>query len=111
MILRDVQAAAWKNKLAKGFNTTDVPMEFCLLQRETGEAFEAWRKALPDLGEELADIVVFTASVAEMLGIDLQDVVEAKLAKNTDRVYQRGTNGHMVRADILTAPGGGGQDA
>lgn len=34
--LREIQEAAWANKLAKGFNTTDVPMEFGLLYTAHG---------------------------------------------------------------------------
>jgi hypothetical protein len=40
---RSGQNLAWENKVAKGFNTTDVPLEFCLLQGEVAEAFDAWR--------------------------------------------------------------------
>jgi len=28
----------------EGFNTTDVPLEFCLLSGELAQAFDAWRK-------------------------------------------------------------------
>jgi len=42
--IRSAQKLAWQNKVAKGFNTTDVPLEFCLLQGEMAEAFDAWRK-------------------------------------------------------------------
>lgn len=44
MEIRSAQKDAWENKVAKGFNTSDVPLEFCLLISEVGEAFEAWRK-------------------------------------------------------------------
>jgi len=44
MDIRSGQKLAWENKVAKGFNTTNVPMEFCLLQGEIAEAFDAWRK-------------------------------------------------------------------
>jgi hypothetical protein len=37
-----VQAVAWKNKQAKGFNLTDGPLEFGLLTAEIGDAFTAW---------------------------------------------------------------------
>jgi hypothetical protein len=42
--MRSAQKSAWQNKLEKGFNTTDVPLEFCLLVAEVGEAIDAWRK-------------------------------------------------------------------
>lgn len=88
MNIRSAQNLAWENKLAKGFNTTDVPLEFCLLQGELAEAFEAWRKGEADLGEELADIAIYLFGLAQMTGIDLQAEVESKLAKNVTRVYR-----------------------
>jgi NTP pyrophosphatase (non-canonical NTP hydrolase) len=97
MNIADVQAAAWKNKLDKGFNTTDVPLEFCYLQAEVAEAFDAWRKGRDDLGEELADVALFLVALAEMTGVDLQAEVERKLAKNAGRQYATGANGLPVR--------------
>ena len=52
MDIRSAQKLVWENKVAKGFNTTDVPLEFCLLQGELAEAFDTWRKGREDLGEE-----------------------------------------------------------
>ena len=97
MDIRSVQKLAWENKTAKGFNTTDVPLEFCLLQGEFAEAFDAWRKGRADVGEELADAAIFLLSLAEMTGVDLQDAVEAKMAKNAARVYRRQSNGVLVK--------------
>ena len=39
-----IQKRIYNNKIAKGFNITDIPQEFCLLYGEVGEAFEAWRR-------------------------------------------------------------------
>lgn len=100
--LRTIQSAAWSNKLAKGFNTTDVPLEFCYLQAEVAEAFDAWRKGHDDLGEELADVALFLVSLAEMNGVDLQAQVEGKLAKNVDRTYVTGATGLPVRVTFTT---------
>jgi NTP pyrophosphatase (non-canonical NTP hydrolase) len=97
MQLRSAQKLAWENKVAKGFNTTDVPLEFCLLQGEIAEAFDAWRKGREDVGEELADVAIYLLSLAEMTGIDLQDQTEAKMAKNAARVYQRLPNGVLAK--------------
>jgi hypothetical protein len=36
--IRSAQQRAWANKIAKGFNTTDVPLEFCLLQGELAKS-------------------------------------------------------------------------
>jgi NTP pyrophosphatase (non-canonical NTP hydrolase) len=86
--IRDIQKRAWENKLAKGFNTSDVALEFGLLTAEVGEAFTAWRKRLPDFGEELADVFLYLVAVAEMNGIDLDTEVDRKIAKNKHRIYE-----------------------
>jgi NTP pyrophosphatase (non-canonical NTP hydrolase) len=95
--IRVMQKLAWENKIAKGFNTTDVPLEFCLLNGELAEAFDAWRKERAELAGELADTTIFLLGLAEMLDIDLQDAVEAKLSINKDRVYGRLPNGVLVK--------------
>jgi NTP pyrophosphatase (non-canonical NTP hydrolase) len=100
MDIRSAQNLAWENKLAKGFNTTDVPLEFCLLNGEVAEAFDAWRKGGQDVAEELADAAIYLLGLAEMTGTDLQDAIEAKLAKNATRTYQRLPNGVLVKSDI-----------
>lgn len=102
MEISHAQKLAWVNKIAKGFNTTDVALEFGLLTAEVGEAFTAWRKHLPDLGEELADIVIYTMALAEMAGLDLDSEVERKIAKNHARVYTRDTRGIPIR--VFEAP-------
>jgi len=81
------------------FNTTDVPLEFCLLQGEMAEAFDAWRKGRDHLGEELADVAIYLLSLAEMTGVDLQDEIEAKMAKNAARIYQRLPNGVLAKSN------------
>jgi hypothetical protein len=89
MDIRSGQELNWENKVAKGFNTTNIPLEFCLLTTEVGEAFDAWRKGHANLGEELADAAIYLLGLAEMTGFDLQAEVEDKLAKNAARVYPR----------------------
>ena len=44
MDIRSAQKLAWENKVAKGFDETEVPLEFCLLSGELAEVFDAWRK-------------------------------------------------------------------
>lgn len=97
MDIRTAQKLAWENKITKGFNTTDVPLEFCLLQGEVAEAFDAWRKGCGSVGEELADVALFLFSLAEMTGVDLQREVEAKIARNASRSYSRLPNGVLVK--------------
>jgi len=104
MDIRSVQDLAWANKLAKGFNTTNVPLEFCLLNGEVAEAFDAWRKGRPDLAEELADALIFLVGLAQMVGADLEEAVGAKLAKNAARAYERLPNGVLVKSGPAVPP-------
>lgn len=99
MDIRSGQRLASENKKAKGFNTTDVPREFCLLHGEVAEAFDAWRKSREDVGAELADIAICLFSLAEMAGVDLQGEVEVKIAKNAARSYRPLSNGALVKSD------------
>lgn len=88
MELKQIQKDIFQNKIDKGFNTTDVNKEFCLLYGEVGEAYDAYRKKKDDLGEELADIAIYLMGLSEMLGKDLQEEIEHKLIKNKKRVYE-----------------------
>lgn len=99
--ISDVQARAWKNKLAKGFGTTDVPREFALAHAELSEAFEAYRKNPAGLPAELADVVIYAAGIASMAGVDLDAAVAEKLAVNEARAYERNQGGHLVKAGPL----------
>jgi hypothetical protein len=89
MDIRSGQELAWENKLVKRFNTTNIPLEFCLLQAEIAEAFHEWRKGGTNIGQELADAATGLLGLAGMTGIDLQAEIEAKLAKNAAHIYQR----------------------
>jgi len=107
MPLREIQEMAWDNKVAKGFNTTDVPLEFALAHAELSEAFEASRKQPDKLGDELADVLLFLVSIAQMCGVDLDAAVEAKLARNAARTYRRNEAGTLVKTDETLAAEGG----
>ena len=98
--LDDITDQLWANKLAKGFNTTDVPLEFCLLTAEVGEAIDAWRRDPDSLPGELADVFLFLLSVARMNGVDLEQAVVDKMAVNVARQYVRNAvTGQPVKAD------------
>jgi hypothetical protein len=102
MDIRSGQKLAWENKVAKGFNTTDVPLEFCLLQGEVAEAFDAWRKGHDSLGEELADVAIYLMGLATMTGVELEDEIAAKIDKNSSRDYRRLANGALVKDGAAT---------
>ena len=88
MDLKQLQKEIWQNKVAKGFNITDVNKEFCYLYGEVAEAYEAYRKKKDDLNEELADIAIYLFGISEMLGFDLQTEIMNKVSKNSKRVYK-----------------------
>lgn len=94
--LQQFQKNVWKNKLAKDFNTTDVYYELCLIQNELSEAFHAYRKKLPSVGEEIADVVIYCLGLAEMLGVNLEEELLKKHEKNQKREYQT-INGVLTR--------------
>ena len=81
MDLKKTQKNIWQNKINKGFNTTDVNKEFCLLYGEVAEAYDAWKKKKEDLNEELADIAIYLMGLSEMLGFDLESEIQKKVEK------------------------------
>ena len=89
MNMKEIQKEIWQNKLNKGFNTTDVSKEFCLLYGEVAEAYDAYRKKKDDLNEELADIAIYLMGLSEMLGFNLEDEILKKVEKNSKRVYKK----------------------
>ena len=77
--LKELQQAVWENKVKHGFNTTDVPLEFSYTYGELAEAFHAYRKKLPDIGEELADVMIYLLGLATILHVDLEDELIKKI--------------------------------
>jgi len=57
------------------------------MQSELSEAFWVYRKKLPDLGEELADVGLYLLGLSEILGINLEEELIKKLEKNKKRTY------------------------
>ena len=100
MNLNEIQKQIWNNKVKKGFNTTDVCKEFCFLNGEVAEAFEAYhkKKSKEELGSELADIAIYLLGLSEMLGFSLEDEINTKLKINENRVYQN-INGVMLKKE------------
>ncbi len=94
--MEKIQDMIFQNKLEKGFNTSNVELEFCLLQAEITEAFEAYRKNMPNLGEELADIAIYLYGLSEILGFDLDYEIRQKVEINKNRIYHK-ENGLNVK--------------
>ena len=96
--LAELQKRVYQNKIAKGFNVTDIYKEFCYIHGELSEACEAYMQNKNDLGEELADVVLYLLGLSEILGIDLEKEMLNKIEKNEKRQYiQKG--GINIRID------------
>jgi len=87
--IKKLQKKVWENKVKKGFNVTSVDREFNFIYGELAEAFQAYRKKLPEVGEELADVVIYILGLAEMLKVDLEKEIINKVKKNKKRVYKK----------------------
>ena len=88
MDFKKLQKEVYQNKVDKGFNTTDINKEFCLTYGELSEAYDAWLKKKSDVGEELADVVIFLMGLSEILGVNLEEEIKYKIEKNAKRVYK-----------------------
>lgn len=82
-----IQKEIFTNKVNKGFNITNVELEFCRTYGELAEAFDAYQKKLPTVGEELADVAIFLYGIAEILGYDLDEEIRRKVEINKHRIY------------------------
>lgn len=87
--LKQLQKEIMKNKLEKGFNTTDVALEFCHAHEELSEAFHKFSKREDGVAEELADVAIFLLGMSEILGYDLEKELVAKVEKNKKRQYKK----------------------
>jgi len=93
-----LQKEVYQNKVNHGFNITDLNIEFCLAYGELGEAYSAWLKHKDDLGEELADVVIYLMGISEILHIDLFNEIQNKIKKNAKRVYKM-VDGVLVKEE------------
>ena len=57
------------------------------MQGEIAEFYEAYRKRLPNIGEELADVAIYLLGIAEILHLDLEKEIEGKMRVNRRRQY------------------------
>jgi predicted house-cleaning noncanonical NTP pyrophosphatase (MazG superfamily) len=103
MDIRSAQKIAWDTRLTKGTNTNDVSLGFGMLGGEVAKAVDAWSKGRREIAEDLASIAIFLLRLAEMVGTDLQEVLEAKLALNKSRVYGQPPSGVLVKDAGLAA--------
>lgn len=82
-----LQARIYQNKVAQGFNVSNIEKEVCLLHGELAEFYEAYRKRLPTVGEELADVAIYLLGLAEILQVDIGKEIDSKMNINEHRKY------------------------
>ena len=87
--LKELQKEVMRNKVEKGFNTTDVALEFCRAHEELSEAFSKFSKKQDGVAEELADVTIFLLGMAEILGYDLEEELVRKIEINKNRKYKK----------------------
>ncbi len=87
MDLKEAQKQIYQNKVDKHWNVSDIEKELCLMQGEIAEFYEAYRKRLPTLGEELADVAIYLLGIAEILHVDLEAEIRRKMSVNQHRQY------------------------
>ena len=86
--LNELQKQVYQNKLDKKFNVTDINMEFALTYGELSEAYDAWRKKKGNVGEEIADVIIYLLGLCEILNVNLEEELLNKIEVNKSRVYK-----------------------
>lgn len=87
--LKELQKEVMRNKTEKGFNTTDVALEFCRAHEELSEAFSKFSKNQDGVAEEFADVAIFLLGMSEILGFDLEKELVRKIEINKRRQYRK----------------------
>lgn len=87
--LKELQKEVMRNKLEKGFNTTDIAREFCRAHEELSEAYSKYEKGQNGVAEEFADVTIFLLGMSEILGYDLEKELVEKIEKNKNRKYRK----------------------
>lgn len=104
LTLAEIQAEAYDNAEKHGWHEgghPPFPESVALIHSEASEALESYRKNEPlvffeadgkpeGIGPEFADIVIRVAHTCQMLGINLNEMVRAKMAYNRARPYKHG---------------------
>ncbi len=87
--LKKLQKEIMRNKLEKGFNTTEIALEFCRAHEELSEAFKKHNRGENGASEELADVAIFLLGMCEILGFNLEKEVVRKIKINKYRKYKK----------------------
>ena len=96
--LAELQHYVTQLEAERGFEDQTVLEKCLLLGEEIGELFKAIRKAeglhideassFGEVGEELADILIYLCAIANRCAIDLETAFRDKEARNHERTWQ-----------------------
>lgn len=100
---KDRQERIFRNKVNHGFNTTNVYQEARYIIEEVAELMHAIEKNdLPNLKEELADIIIFAYGTASVAGIgDLDEEIFKKMEINENRTYHKKADGDFEKDTVV----------
>jgi NTP pyrophosphatase (non-canonical NTP hydrolase) len=87
--LKELQKEVMRNKLEKGFNTTNIALEFCRAHEELSEAFSKHNKNQSGVAEEFADVMIFILGMCETMNFDLEKELIRKIEINKNRKYKK----------------------
>ncbi|MEV2276999.1 MazG nucleotide pyrophosphohydrolase domain-containing protein [Nocardiopsis sp. NPDC049922] len=97
LTLAEIQEYVAKMEVERGFSDSTLVEQVLKLAEETGEVCKAVRKraslkvdpnsAVGGLGEELADVLIYLAALANREGIDLSQALRDKELVNTTRTW------------------------
>ncbi|MGW8528235.1 MULTISPECIES: MazG nucleotide pyrophosphohydrolase domain-containing protein [Nocardiopsidaceae] len=98
LTLEEIQDYVAKMEVERGFSDSTLIEQALKLAEETGEVCKAVRKhsslgvdpnsAVGGLGEELADVLIYIAALANRTGIDLSRALREKESVNAKRTWQ-----------------------
>ena len=107
--LRDIQRAVWRTAEEHGWHkdNDNIPVKLVMIHSEVSEALEEYRNTPPEcevsdlyynalsdkpegFGVELADVVIRVLDLAEMMGMDLTEIILTKMEYNESRPYRHG---------------------
>lgn len=100
--LRDIQEYVAAMVIERGFDTYGIINECLLLGEEVGELFKVVRKQVAnmhidsnkhyefDAAEEIADVLILLAAIANRLDVDMEQAFRDKEARNKQRVWRVG---------------------
>lgn len=96
--LADLQEYVQRLEVERGFSDQDILDKCLLLGEEMGELFKAVRKSeglkvdinssFTEIGDELADILIYLCAIANRKNIDIESAFRAKEAKNNLRTWK-----------------------